>query len=125
MVVLGCGLGDQHRQEWHAGHHGSVHVVVDKPEVLRQETADQRAFGIGDIQFHLGVDIAVVPWALLRIVPRLGLIDLPEDGTDVAVVRLHDGCRQLVHNRFEREVYLVETMTVDLGYLLLVAQNGC
>ncbi len=124
VIVPGCGLRDKDRKERHSRHNGRVHIVIDKLEVLRQETADHRVFRIGDIQFHLGIDIAAVQPPPLWIVPGLGLIDFLEDRAHVAVVRFHECRVKFVDNRSEGKVDLIESMQVHLHHLFLITQDG-
>ena len=119
-------FGHHHRKIRDARDHGSIDIIEDKPEILPEQRAlFDVVVGMGDIQLHFGIELAIIAVPQFRVIAVLGGIDVAQDPLHVPVVRFHDGGFQIIVHRLQAEIHLREFAGYDLdGSGLIPQQRG-
>ena len=108
MVHVRQGLRDHHGDEGLAGDGRCIGIVFHKAQIAFHKAPVQDVLHIGGIHLQLGVESGLPGFRVVRIIFLPGLVNLPEDGLDIPVVRLHYGCVQEIRVCLEPEVEFIE-----------------
>ena len=126
MPDVRMGFRHHHRKIRDARDHGSIDIIENKPEILPEQRAlFDVVVGMGDIQLHFGVELAIIAVPQFRVIAVLGGIDVAQDPLHVPVVRFHDGGFQIIVHRLQAEIHLRELAGDNLyGSGLIPQQRG-
>ena len=95
-----------HGDEGLASYGRCIGILPYEAHVLVQDLELQEILHVGYVELDLGVEVGAPVRAGVRVILCKGLVQLFEDGLDVAVVGLHYCCVQLTLVREKMEVYL-------------------
>ena len=106
MVPPRHGLRDHDGKVRLAGNDGGVHVVEDESEVPAEGAAADLLLGVGKVQLHLGVEVALVGFPFLGVVPVPVLVDAAEQPADAPVVGADDHLVEAVGHGMQHKIDL-------------------
>ena len=106
MVFPGHRLRDHDRDIGCAGDGRRVPVIEYEAQRILEESLVDQVFGVGGVQFDLAVQAGLPGLRQFGIVLRPGAVDPVQDGPQVAVVGLDEGCLKLTHIFVQQEVDL-------------------
>ena len=123
MVHVGDILGDEGGNEGLSGNGRCVRIFFHEAYVAVYETDIHQAVHLGGVQFNLTVQAAAPVGGVVRVVYGEVLADFPENGADVAVIRLYIGGVQLSGVWPEGKINLRERALLDFHGKAFVADD--
>ena len=104
MLLFRNRFGDHHRQIGDAAHRRGVHVVEHEAELFPEDRPLKLRFGVGEVQFHLVVDLYLVLFVGVRVVAGTAGVDIVQQLAGFLVVGLHMRFSQTVVGQMQGEV---------------------
>ena len=106
-----------------AGNHRGIHIVKDKAKVPAQQLVTYLLICIHQIQFHLGIEAALVAVSLLRIVHLFGVLYVGENPAYIPVIRLNNNLIQNVGLSPKNKIYLIKNSRLDFLFCKIITHH--
>ena len=104
MLLFRNRFGDHHRQIGNTAHRRGVHIVEHEAELFPENRPLKLRFGVGEVQFHLVVDLYLVLFVGVRVVAGTAGVDIVQQLAGLLVVGLHVRFGQTVVGQMQGEV---------------------